>query len=140
MISLNCNSSAAALVFYLPGVCTHTDIKRKQRKTRVRNILKSPKKTQYLMNILYIPAMSRSVLSNSHPVPKSLSCSWIRCKLAGCPPDIHQMSTICALNVSSMSTECMPAICQIVRLMFARLSTECSPGNGGILALASVKT
>ena len=41
MIFLNSVSSAAALVFYLPGVCTHTDTKGKQRKARVRNILKS---------------------------------------------------------------------------------------------------
>ena len=48
----NSGSSAAALVFYLPGVCTHTDTEGKQRKTRVRNILKSLEKTQYLMNTL----------------------------------------------------------------------------------------
>ena len=53
MIFLNSASSAAALVFYLPGVCTHTDTKGKQRKARLRNILKSLEKTQYLMNILY---------------------------------------------------------------------------------------
>ena len=47
-------SSAAALVFYLPGVCTHADAEGKQRKARVRNILKSSEKTQYLMNILYL--------------------------------------------------------------------------------------
>ena len=50
MIFLNSASSAAALVFYLPGVCTHTDTKGKQSKDRVRNILKSLEKTQYLMN------------------------------------------------------------------------------------------
>ena len=44
VIFLNSASSAAALVFYLPGVCTHTDTKGKQRKTRVRNILKSLEK------------------------------------------------------------------------------------------------
>jgi len=49
-------SSAAALVFYLLGVCTHTGTKGKQRKTRVRNILKSLEKTQYLMNTLYYNA------------------------------------------------------------------------------------
>ena len=54
MIFLNSVSSAAALVFYLPGVCTHTHTKGKQRKTRVRNTLKSLEKTQYLMNNLYI--------------------------------------------------------------------------------------
>ena len=54
MIFLDSASSAAALVFYLPGVCTHTDTKGRQRKARVRNILKSSKKTQYLMNTLYI--------------------------------------------------------------------------------------
>ena len=54
MIFLNSASSAAALVFYLPGVCTHTDTEGKQRKTRVRNILKSLEKTQYLMNTLYL--------------------------------------------------------------------------------------
>ena len=50
---LNSASSAAALVFYLPGVCTHTDTEGKQRKVRVRNIPKSLGKTQYLMNTLY---------------------------------------------------------------------------------------
>ena len=35
---------------FLPaGVCTHTDA---ERKARVRNILKSSEKTQYLMNTL----------------------------------------------------------------------------------------
>ena len=52
MIFLNSASPAAALVFYLP-VCTHTDNEGKQRKARVRNILKSTKKTQYLINTLY---------------------------------------------------------------------------------------
>ena len=55
VIFLNSASSAAALVFYLPGVCTHTDTEGKQRKARVRNILKSSEKTQYLMNTLYLP-------------------------------------------------------------------------------------
>ena len=41
VIFLNSASSGAALVFYLPGVCTHTDTEGKQRKARVRNILKS---------------------------------------------------------------------------------------------------
>ena len=40
MIFLNSASVAAALVFYLPGVCTHTDTEGKQRKTRFRNIIK----------------------------------------------------------------------------------------------------
>ena len=44
VIFLNYASSAAALVFYLPGVCTHTDTVGKQRKARVRNILKSSEK------------------------------------------------------------------------------------------------
>ena len=51
---LNSASSAAALVFYLPGVCTHTDTEGKQRKARVQNILKSSGKKQYLMNSLYL--------------------------------------------------------------------------------------
>ena len=45
-----CASSAAALVFYLPGVCTHTLT---PRENRVRNIFKNTEKTQYLMNTLY---------------------------------------------------------------------------------------
>ena len=44
MIFLNSASSAAALVFYLPGVCTHTDTEGKQIKARVRNISKSSEK------------------------------------------------------------------------------------------------
>ena len=35
------SSAAAALVFYLPGVCTHTDTEGKQRKARVRNIFQN---------------------------------------------------------------------------------------------------
>ena len=54
MIFLNSAISAAALVFYLPGVCTHTDTEGKQRKARVRNILKSSKK---------------NTIFNEHPVP-----------------------------------------------------------------------
>ena len=55
MIFLNSDSSAEALVFYLPCVCTHTDTEAEQRKARVQNILKSSEKTQYLMNTLYHP-------------------------------------------------------------------------------------
>ena len=44
MIFLNSGRAAAALVFYLPGVCTHTDTEGKQRKARVWNILKSSTK------------------------------------------------------------------------------------------------
>ena len=54
MIFLNSASSAAELVFYLPGGCTHTDTKGKQMKARVRNIIKSLEKPHYLMNNLYI--------------------------------------------------------------------------------------
>ena len=36
---LNLAISAAALVIYLPGLCTHTDTEGKQRKITVRNIL-----------------------------------------------------------------------------------------------------
>ena len=49
VIFLNSASSAAALVFYLPGVCTHTDTE-----ARVWNILKSSEKKHYLMNSLHI--------------------------------------------------------------------------------------
>ena len=35
MIFLNSASSAAALMFYLPGMCTHTGTEGKQRKVRV---------------------------------------------------------------------------------------------------------
>ena len=38
VIFLNSASSAAALVFYLPGVCTHIDTERKQRKAKKHNI------------------------------------------------------------------------------------------------------
>ena len=66
MIFLNSASSAAALVFYLPGVCTHTDTEGKQRQTRVRNILKSSKK---------------NTIFNAHPLPYkwyvSMFMDWI---------------------------------------------------------------
>ena len=54
MLFLNSVSSAAALVFYLPCVCTHTDTEGEQRKARVRNILKSAEK---------------NTIINEHPVP-----------------------------------------------------------------------
>ena len=44
VIFLNSVGSASALVFYLPGVCTHTDTEGTQREARVRNILKSSEK------------------------------------------------------------------------------------------------
>ena len=47
------SSAAALLVFYLPGVCTHTDTEVKQRKARVRNILKSVKKLCTFLMGLY---------------------------------------------------------------------------------------
>ena len=43
-IFLNSASSAAALLFYLPGACTHTDTEGKQGKASVRNILRSSEK------------------------------------------------------------------------------------------------
>ena len=43
VIILNSAISAAALVFDLPGMCTHTDTEGKQGKARVWNILKSKK-------------------------------------------------------------------------------------------------
>ena len=58
MIFLNSASSASALVFYLPGVCTHTDTEGKQRKARVRNILEKSEK---------------NTIFNEHPVLGSLS-------------------------------------------------------------------
>ena len=55
MIFLNSGRAAAALVFYM--VCTHTDTEGKQRKERVRNILKSSKK---------------NTIFNEHPVDKNV--------------------------------------------------------------------
>ena len=52
VIFLNSVRSAAALLFYLPCMCTYTGKEGKQRKARVWNILKSSEKTQYLMNTL----------------------------------------------------------------------------------------
>ena len=55
MIFLNSASSAAALVFYLPGVCTHTDTEGKTEKGQSQEHFKIfGKITQYLMNTLYI--------------------------------------------------------------------------------------
>ena len=39
MIFLNSASSGAALVFYLPGVCTHTDIEGKQSPENISNTI-----------------------------------------------------------------------------------------------------
>ena len=52
MIFLNSVSSAAALVFYLPGVCTPTDTEEKTEKGQSQEYSKNKKKLQYLMNTL----------------------------------------------------------------------------------------
>ena len=44
MIFLNYAISVAALVFYLPGVCTNNDTEGKQKKARVRDISKNSEK------------------------------------------------------------------------------------------------
>ena len=73
-IFLNSASFAPELVFYLSGVCTHTDTEGKQRKARDRNILKSSKKTQYLMNTLYLsPGLPGSFCLSCH---RSLQLNW----------------------------------------------------------------
>ena len=70
MIFLNSASSAAALLFYLPGgVCTHTDTEGKERKTRVWNILKSSKKKAiFNENPVSIPI--KSIRITNDPVEK----------------------------------------------------------------------
>ena len=55
MIFLNSAISAAALVFYLPGVCTHTDTKGKTEKDQ------SPE---------YSKIFGKNSIFNEHPVLK----------------------------------------------------------------------
>ena len=85
---LNSASSAAAMLSYLPGVYTHTDTKGKQRKARVRNILKIFGKKQYLMNTLYVTtewkSLFRIIGSVTFPwshlsVGRSVSFGWLVC-------------------------------------------------------------
>ena len=55
LIFLNSVSSAAALVFYRPGVCVHQLTPRENRERPGSGIfLKNSEKTHYLMNILYL--------------------------------------------------------------------------------------
>ena len=69
MFFLNSASSAAALVFYLPGVCTLTPRENRGRQES-GNILISSEKTQYLINTLYIvTAIAMLVISNLHDNP-----------------------------------------------------------------------
>ena len=95
-IFLNSVSSAAALVFYLPCMCTHTDTEGKPRKARVRNILESSEKTQYLMNTLYSILSKRFLDTTQLDILPHISrtfreflgiCeerSWGRDRLQGC--------------------------------------------------------
>ena len=66
VIFLNSASSAAALVFYLPfsGPSMKPDlhIEGKPREARVRNIFLNFRKTQYLMNTLYMTSRSSAIL------------------------------------------------------------------------------
>ena len=53
MIFLNSASSTAALVFYLPVVCTHTDTEENKERPQSGIFLKIREKNTILMNILY---------------------------------------------------------------------------------------
>ena len=66
VIFLNFASSAAALVFYLPGVCTHTDTEGKQGKVRVWNIFRNSEKNTIL---------------NEHPVCMAQLLAFIEIEL-----------------------------------------------------------
>ena len=63
MIFLNSSSSAAALVFYLPGVCTHTDTEGKQ----------SPE---------YFNILRKYTIFNEHPVAEDREAKTA-CRLRG---------------------------------------------------------
>ena len=70
VIFLNSASSAAALVFYLPGVCAHNDTKGKQRMARVRNIPKSLEKKHTIIN-------EHSVVTFQLMYVCTVLCVWI---------------------------------------------------------------
>ena len=89
MIFLNSASSAAALVFYLPGACTHTDTEGKQRKARVLNILKIRKKH----NILWTPC---SIVYVTMPDKKDIGIvgkmlDWTKFILSRCTCSFHKI-------------------------------------------------
>ena len=72
MIFLNSASSAAALVFYLPCVCTHTDTEGKQRKARVWNILKSSEKNTIINEHPVCNTYADNILSEKPKMDLSL--------------------------------------------------------------------
>ena len=74
---MNSASFAAALVFCLPGMCNcaHTLTPRENRKkARVRNISKSLKKTQYIMNTLYIDSWHDSLSTPINSITITSAC------------------------------------------------------------------
>ena len=73
VLFLKSANSTAALVFYLPGVCMHTDTEGKQSP----EYLKKLDKTQYLMNTLYYTDVQKLVIDI---VQSCLSVSlWLCC-------------------------------------------------------------
>ena len=70
MIFLNSASSAVALVFYLPGVCTHQG---KTEKGKSPKYFKIFEKTQYLMNTLYHFVLSTSPSFQNHGIQSNIS-------------------------------------------------------------------
>ena len=82
MIFLNAANSAAALVFYLPGVCTHTDIEGKQRKARVRSILIFENNTRFNEHPVALSSIRRH-LCNKHlsSLPHILGPSCHTCSM-----------------------------------------------------------
>ena len=85
VIFLNSASSVVALVFYLLVVCTHTDTEGKQRKARIRNILKSSEKNtifnehpvQYIYIYVYLSIHLSNFLSVYLFIYLSIICTYI---------------------------------------------------------------
>ena len=102
MIFLNSASSAAALVFYLPGLCTNTDTERKQRKARVRNILKKSEK---------------NTIFNEHPVSYEHDpVSYMQCKeLQSIGNTLYLISFACV--ISHMALTPSTIMCQLFFLL-----------------------
>ena len=73
-------SSAAALVFHLPGVCTHTDTEGKQRKARVRNNFKVFRKNTIFNEypVCSICAFNLTVCSKIQALHELLTSNYFR--------------------------------------------------------------
>ena len=118
MLFLNSASSAAALVFYLPGVCTHTDTEGKQSSE-------------------YFEKFGKNTIFNEHPVPyicskENISFLYrLNTLRNNCEEERNGLTDIVFQNINFQYSECYPVIlfCRIRIVQLEGIVINSKPGK-----------